>query len=333
MDFKFLIKPNITKEYILSRISQESIFNFYTGMEVTSKKLQLSPFRSDNKVTVAFYRSKNNIVYLHDFATNEHTSCFEAVMKLFNLNYYQALNKIASDFKLTDNSEIETKRIEFQSELIETKSAVIQCQIKDYTEDEFNWWKSFGINERLLKKFHIFSIKHVFLNGELKFTSSDKNPIYGYYFGKDKEGNEKWKLYFPNRDSFRFIGNLKKKVLQGYKQLPKEGELLVITKSMKDVAAMRGFGIYAIAPNSETLFIEEKQLEEFKKRFKHILVLYDNDRPGRYNLAKIRKQHPELNYFFIPRQYEKDFTDTIRKYGVEKMKELINEFKLNYKLK
>ncbi len=333
MEFKFLVKPQITKEYILSKVSQESIFNFYTGMEVTSKKLQLSPFRADNKVTVSFYRSKNDIVYLHDFATNEHISCFQAVMKLFNLNYYQALDKIAADFKLTDNYSPDTQRIEFQPELQENKSSIIQCQIKEYTVEELEWWKSFGINQKLLKKFHIFSIKHVFLNGDLKFTSSDKNPIYGYYFGKDKNGNEQWKIYFPLRTEFRFLGNLKKKVLQGYKQLPKKDDLLVITKSMKDVVSMYGFGINAVAPNSETLFISDKQLEEFKSRFKYILVLYDNDRPGKHNLWKIRKDHPELNYFCMPKTLEKDFTDTIAKYGVEKMRELINDFKLNYKLK
>ena len=333
MEFKFLVNPQITKEYILSRISQESIFNFYTGMEVTSKKLQLSPFRADNKVTVSYYRSKNNIVYLHDFATNEHISCFEAVMRLYNINYYQALNKIAADFKLIDDYTPETRRIEFQPELNETKSSIIQCQIKEFTTKELEWWKSFGISEKLLKKFHVFSIQHVFLNGELKFTSSEQNPIFGYYFGKDKNGNEQWKIYFPMRDSFRFIGNLKKKVLQGYKQLPKEGDLLVITKSMKDVISLRGFGYYAIAPNSETLFISDKQLEEFKSRFKHILVFYDNDRPGKHNLWKIRKEHPDLNFFCLPKTLEKDFTDTIAKYGIERMKELINEFNLKYKLK
>lgn len=333
MEFKYLVKPKITKEYILSLVSQESIFNYYLGIEVTGKKLVVSPFRGDNRPTCAFYKSSTGNIYFHDFATNDNISCFEAVMRLYNLSYFNALNKIASDFKLVDSSSIPINRIQFQSDLKETESSIIQCQIKDYTEKELLWWKSFGISQKLLKKFHVFSIQYVFLNGELKFGSSDKNPIYGYYFGKDKNGKEQWKLYFPMRDQFRFLGNLRKKVLQGYKQLPKEGDLLVITKSMKDVVSMRGFGINAVAPNSETLFITDKQLEEFKSRFKHILVLYDNDRPGKHNLWKIRKDHPELNYFCMPKALEKDFTDTIAKYGVEKMRELINEFNLNYKLK
>jgi 5S rRNA maturation endonuclease (ribonuclease M5) len=333
MEFKFLVKPQITKEYILSKVSQESIFNFYTGMEVTSKKLQLSPFRADNKVTCAYYRSKNDIVYLHDFATNEHISCFEAVMRLYNLTYWEALNKIAADFKLLDNYKSETQRIEFQPELKETESANIQCKIKDFTEDELKWWNQFGISKKLLKKFHVFSIEHVFLNGELKFTSSSKSPIYGYYFGKDKNKKEQWKIYFPLRTSGRFIGNLKKKVLQGYQQLPETGELLVITKSMKDTVALKEFGIPSVSPNSETIFLSDKQIEEFKKRFKHILVVFDNDRPGLYNLAKIRKQYPNLNYYFLPKNLAKDFTDSIKKIGVEKMRELLVKFLINYKFK
>lgn len=333
MEFNFNIPEEINKEFILSRISQESIFNYYLGMDVSSKKLQLSPFRDDKKVTVSFYKSNTGSVYLHDFATNEHINCFQAVMKLFNLNYYQALNKIASDFNLINTVVNDYRRIEFQPEIKQTEPSDIKCQIKEFTEEELKWWKSFGINDKLLKKFHVFSIQHVFLNGELKFTSSPKNPIYGYYFGKDKNGKEQWKIYFPSRQEFRFLGNLRKKILQGYQQLPEEGELLIITKSMKDVIALRGFGLYAVAPNSETLFLSDKQLEEFKKRFHYVLVLYDNDKPGRYNLSKIRKKYPELNYYFLPKDLAKDFTDAIQKVGVVKMRELIYKFLINYKFK
>jgi len=63
--------------------------------------------------------------------------------------------------------------------------------------------------------------------------------------------------------------------------LPKEGgEYIVITKSLKDVMCLYEFGIPAIAPCSENLFLTESQYEKIKKKFKRILVLYDNDRPG-----------------------------------------------------
>ena len=325
------LKPNITKDFILSKVNQESIMHYYTGNDVTSKKLVTSCLRSDNHVTVGYYKSNSGTLYMHDFATNEHLDCWNVVMKMFNLSYFDALKKIATDFGLLGNEKIQTKKIKLVESLKEKESCKIQVQIKDYSEKELEWWNQFGISKKLLKKYHIYSLKHIFLNGDLKFTSSDNTPMYGYYFGKDKNGEEKWKIYFPMRTEFRFLNNLSKKVLQGYHQLPKTGDLLVITKSMKDVVAMYGFGIAAVSPNSETLFIEDKKLEEFKKRFKHILVLYDSDKAGKHNMWLIRKQYPELNYYCLPKYLEKDFTDTIKAIGVDKMKDYINEFLNNYK--
>ena len=328
------LKPDITQDFILSKINQESIMEHYTGLDVSSNKLALSPFRNDHKVTCAFYKSKSGVLYLHDFATNEHINCFSVVSRLYNCNYYEALKIIAQDFGLIHGTNSKQKSsIKIVPELKETNPSKIQVQIKDYTSKELEWWKQFGITIKLLKKYHIFSIQYVFLNEELKFTSFEKNPIYGYYFGKDKNGNEKWKIYFPLKTEYRFLNNLSKKVLQGYHQLPKTGDLLVVTKSMKDVVAMYGFGIAAVSPNSETLFLDDKKLEEFKQRFKHILVLYDNDRTGLHNMWLIRKEHPELNYFYMPWYLAKDFTDSIKLVGVENMKEYINEFMSNYKFK
>lgn len=330
------LQPKITKDFILSKVNQESIMQHYTNNDVNSKKLFTSCLRNDHKVTVGYYKSKSGILYMHDFATNEHLDCWNVVMKMFNCSYYEALKIIAKDFGILSNSDVKTKPITIVESLKKTESAKIQVQIKDYTEKELEWWKQFGISKKTLKKYHVFSLQHVFLNGELKFTSSEQCPIYGYYFGKDKNSEEKWKIYFPNNKEkgIRFINNLSKKILQGYHQLPKTGDLLVITKSMKDVAAMYEFGITAVSTPSESTFVLDKQLEEFKQRFKHILVIFDSDRSGRYNMSKIRKLHPELNYFIIPREYSsKDFTDLIRDYGIEKVKTLVPEFltKFNFK--
>ena len=46
-------------------------------------------------------------------------------------------------------------------------------------------------------------------------------------------------------------------MIQGMHMIPKSGEFLVITKSMKDVMLCYELGIPAIAPNSENLFITD----------------------------------------------------------------------------
>lgn len=327
------LKPTITKDFILSKVNQESIMQHYTGQDVNSKKLFTSVLRTDNHITVGYYKSRSGILYMHDFATNEHLDCWNVVMKLFNCSYYQALDIIAKDFGLIEgNHQISTFKV--IPEIKETESAKIQVQIKDYTQEELDWWLQFGINKKLLKKYHVYSLQHVFLNGELKFTSSPKCPIYGYYFGKDKNGEDKFKIYFPFKQDYRFIGNLTQKILQGYKQLRDSSDLLIINKSMKDTMACRALGFDSVSPNSETTFPNEKQIEEFKKRFKHILVIFDTDKPGLHNLWRIRKQYPELNYFWIPKELgAKDLTDLIKLVGLDKVKELVNQFMSNYKFK
>ena len=334
MELEFsCFRPKITKEFLLSKINQESIMQYYTGQDVNSKKLFTSVLRKDNHVTCSFYKSKSGILYMHDFATNEHLDCWNIVMQLYNCNYYDALNIIAQDFGFVEGTHKNVSPPKLVNDLKETESSKIQVQIKDFTEKELEWWNQFGISKKLLKKYHVFSLQHVFLNGQLRFTSSEQCPIYGYYFGKDKNHEEKWKIYFPMRQEFRFLNNVSKKTLQGYHQLPKTGDLLVITKSMKDCISLYGFGIPACAPNSETLFVNDKQLEEFKQRFKHILVVYDQDKPGKHNMWLIRKQHPELNFFTMPKDLAKDFTDSVQLVGVDKMKELVKQFMSNYKFK
>ena len=331
--FKYLIQPKIDKDFILSKINQESIMQYYTGNDVTSKKLVTSCLRSDNHVTCGYYKSKSGVLYMHDFATGEHLDCWNLVMKMFNVNYYQALEIIAKDFCLVESNIVKTKPV-IVPEIKETESAKIQVQIKDYTEKELEWWKSFGISKKTLKKYHVFSIQHVFLNGELKFSSTKQYPIYGYYFGKDRNKQELWKIYFPlsKKDSkqIRFLNNLPVKKLQGYKQLKDFGNILVITKSQKDCMCFYEFGINAVAPSSESTFCLEEQINEFKKRFTHIIVMYDQDKAGKHNMYKIRLKYPELDYFVIPSYLNaKDFSDLVKLYSIERTKSMLNEC-LNY---
>ena len=47
----------------------------------------------------------------------------------------------------------------------------------------------------------------------------------------------------------------------------------------------------------------------------------------------IRKQYPELNYYFMPWYLSKDFTDSIKLVGRDNMKEYVDEFLKEYKFK
>ena len=325
--FNYTFEPKITKEFLLSKNNEETYMTYYLGIPV-KKGLFKSPLRSDNHVTCSFFRGKSGNLYFKDFASGKCLTFEGVVMEKYGCNYSTALKIIARDFGYSHNSP-QKKVVKIQPKFEEDKQTFIQAEIKEFSEAELKWWNSFGITKDILNKFKVFSCKTVFLNGNIYAQSAQHSPIYGYYFGK-KENIEQWRIYMPKRKEFRFIGNVSTKTIQGYKQLPKNGKLVVITKSMKDVMCLYSLGISAIAPNSETQFVTDKVLEELKQKFKYIALLYDNDLTGVRFTNKIRKQHPELIVTLIPRKTgAKDISDHYHMYGKEKTQELIKN-SINY---
>ena len=331
MDFSF--QPKITKKLILSRFSEEQLMEYYLHLPV-KKGLFRSPLRRDKQPTCSFYRNKSGTLIFKDFATGQHLNIFDVVQSIFRCDYFESLRIIANDFGIVRDNTLHKNPGKINLNPIKIKDkeiSKIQIEVQEFTDGELKWWGKYGISKDILKRFNVYSCKHVFLNDQLFAESQQHCPIFGYY-GKKYQGLELWRCYFPKRTSFRFITNWPSKKIQGYDQLPKKGKLLVITKSMKDSMCLYSCGITACAPNSENLFISDKVLEDLKSRFKNIVVLYDNDRPGLYNMAKIRREHPELTYVFIPKRYgSKDISDFYKDHGRKETLNLIKTFILSLK--
>ena len=326
--FNFTFEPKITKEFLLSKNNEETYMAYYLGAPV-NKGLFVSPLRDDKHKTCSYFRGKSGTLYFKDFATGQCLDFVNVVMTKYSCNYHEAIRIIAKDFGYTTSAPIKTSAIKIQPKFEGSKQTFIRVEVKDFTEAELKWWNSFGITKEILNKFKVYSCKTVFLNNYIYAQSAQHSPIYGYYFGK-KETIEQWRIYMPKRKEFRFIGNVSTKTIQGYKQLPEKGKLLVITKSMKDSMLLSSLGIPAVAPNSETQFVSEKLLEELKERFKNIVLLYDSDLTGVRFMNIIRTQYRDLIVCMIPRKYEaKDISDFYQKYGRSKTIEVIKEY-INY---
>ncbi len=325
---KLNYETTITKRLLLERHSQETYMEYYLGIPV-KKGLFRSPLREDNSPTCSFYKNAAGDLIFKDFSGHFHGNFISVVMFKYNCSYYMALKIIANDFGIVNFPKLKKnpKPIEpSQTVFKDDGPARIQVEIQDFTEEDLAWWQQYGITKKILKKFSVYSCKSVFLNGSYFTGSTKKQRIYGYYRGK-RNDLELWRIYFPGRHSYKFLSNWKSFMVQGAKQLPESGDLLVITKSLKDCMTLYSLGINAIAPCSENLFISESQFEKLKKRFKHIVVIYDNDQTGIHNMQKIRKQFP-VKCFWIPRIYKaKDISDFYKKYGREKTLDLINEAK------
>jgi hypothetical protein len=333
MNFQTPPLTKITKEWVLDKISEDHIFSYYFGDHIQSGKLYRSKLRSDKNPTCSFYKNRNKQLKYHDFATGDNFDCFQYVMKLYGQTFHQALIQIVNDFNLDPlNQSSKSQPVQkYTVQVEERRETLIQIKPKAFSEQELKWWKGFGVTERTLKKYKVFSCDSIFLNGDYFSSSSPRVPIYGYYCGK-KNGQELWRIYFPSKRSFRFLSNVGKSYIQGAKQLPKTGDILLVTKSQKDVMLAYELGIPAIAPCSEVLFLSNKQIQHLKKRFKTIVVCYDTDITGIHNLKQIKVKHPDLHTFFIPRKYGvKDISDFFKKYGEEETRRLAGELLQYYR--
>ena len=170
-----------------------------------------------------------------------------------------------------------TPKIGYTGEILEdARKGQKQIETQHFSEKQLKWRTSFGISHPTLKRFKVYSCKNIFLNCNFFANSTDAVPMYGYYGGK-KDGIEYWRIYMPTKKSYRFLSNWSKNMIQGAHMLPESGELVVITKSMKDVMLLYELGIPAIAPTSESTFLSKLQLEKLKNSFKNVLLFYYND--------------------------------------------------------
>lgn len=330
MNFSLIEKPKkLTKDLILSSLSEEQIFSFYIGSDVRGKKLFRSHLRKDKNPTCSMYRNSKGVLIYKDFATSQYLDCFAYVQEQFKCSFPEALRIIANDFNILKDSSLNRNKgkiIDKDFKIEEKEFSKIQIEAQDFTELELKWWAKYGITLEILKKYNVYSCKHVFLNGQLVAKSQQHCPIYGYY-GKKYRGEELWKIYFPKRKEYRFMGNYPAKKMQGYEQLPKTGNICVITKSQKDCMTLYSLGIPACASNSETVIPSEAIINDLKSRFKYIVALWDNDYTGITFLNKFKRQHPELIYTWIPRDSgAKDISDFYALYKKDRTIKLIKEF-------
>lgn len=323
------VPKELTKELIESKISQETLISNYYGVPI-KKGLFCAKHRTDSHPTCCYYK-RNGRIYIKDFGSDYYGDWIYVVEQKFNCNYYDALAIAANDFDIQKIPHLNKNKVKISNEsLSENKQSIIRVEIRDFQQYELDWWNKFGISLQTLKKFRVFSCKNIWINDHIIHLETNNQLVFGYY-GGIKDDIEQWKLYWPNNKKYKWLSNRDSSQLQGARMLPKSGgDLIIIQKSLKDVMLLYEFGIPSIAPNSENLFLSDEQLMKLKSKFKRIIVWYDNDAPGKAYLEKIKKEHPELDYFYIPEDFkEKDFSDFYKKYGKDEATKFLNKYILN----
>jgi len=277
---------SFSKEDLLAKISSYDILNHYLLPYHNSSKLLAAknisnPFQAEKQETPSFniFPTMGSGEWRYkDFATGDDGSCFDFVMKLFNLSFPEALAKINSDLTLM----LDTVQKPIQSNrLLAHSTSKFEVKRKQFTDAEKQFWLKFGIDEQTLKKFNVSSLEEFSTTSRIGNPYTIKSGTENFIFAYE---NDNWiKLYKPldeKKYKFQYLGTKEQGFIFGWQQLPVNGDLLIITGGEKDVMSLVAKGFNAITLNSETATMPKSVVEELKLRFKTILVLYDNDETG-----------------------------------------------------
>ena len=302
---------------LLEKLNDLDIYTYYLG-QVKLGKLINSPLRSDDRnPSFAIFKGRNNSLLFKDHGSGEAGNALK-FMKLYkSINSREELERELLRIVRHANPNQVIKSNTYTTDF-NTDIGIVR---QPFTDVDKQYWKQFHISIDTLKKFQVFSIKYFLCNRVVKGTYKESSPMYAY------KVYDKFKIYRPLSSKYtKWRTNLTNCHVQGLAELPKEGgNLLIITKSLKDVMCLYEMGYYAIAASSETTFIPDNILKSLRSKWKHILILYDRDKTGITKSRTYSKKY-KLDAFLVHKKFKsKDISDAVKSNGYIVIKKWLNE--------
>lgn len=307
-----------SKEDLNKYISDEQIMTYYfKEFELNIHYLSPLHVEKDPSFMITYY---NNELKWRDFGISKQPfNAIEFVQKLYSIGFYDALNKIYGDIVLDNKIPIvkDYKKLDTLTSFVEYSNSWEDWQL-DY------WFKG-NIKESTLDIFNVHWCKELWFNNKL-FSKGSKSNLSYFYDHSTVPFEYSWTVYRP-------FANISKKFrkqnianhIMGYDLLPPTAEILVITKSYKDIMILYELGICAIAPHSENVPISKEVIDELKSRFGRIYVNYDNDSTGIKSSIEFTRKY-DLDYWNIPLKLNcKDPFECSQIYGLDKVYNLLYE--------
>ena len=302
---------------LLEKLSDYDIYSYYLG-HFKPGKLMNSPLRPDDKIpSFAIFSGKTGGLLFKDHGTGVSGNVIKFVKLYKNITTREELEKELLRIVKTVAPTTACKITYEKTAAHETEIGIVR---QPFTDVDRQYWGLFGISIKTLKKYDVFSIKYFLCNNIVRGIYKNDNPMYAY------KVDNKFKIYRPLASKYtKWRTNLTNENIQGYAQLPEFGNLLFITKSLKDVMCLHEMGFNAISPSSETTFIPKDILEDLERRFKHIIILFDRDEAGVKNARKYSKEYG-LDAIFVHKKFKaKDISDAVKVAGFLAVKDWLTK--------
>ena len=292
---------------LLDKLDDYDIYSYYVG-QFKIGKLFNSPLRSDDKnPSFAIFKGMNGKLFFKDHGSGEGGNAIKFVKLYKGIQTRDELERelLRIVRKMNPNSGNAIRTYSYSVDSGPTDIGIVR---QPFTDVDKQYWKQFHISLDTLKKFQVFSIKYFLCNRVVRGTYKENSPMYAY------KVDDKFKIYRPLASKYtKWRTNLTNRNVQGLSEIPKEGgNLLIITKSLKDVMCLYEMGFNAIAASSETTFIPDDILQSLRSKWKHIVILYDRDKTGMLESRKYSRQY-KLDAIFVHKKFKaKDISDAVK---------------------
>jgi hypothetical protein len=337
-----------TPQEVLSLYSEEAIYQHYWPAFRFGNCH--SPLRTDANPSFRIYETKNDKlpyrIWWADQATGQSGHVFDFVMAAYKLHKQdytlpEVCDRICEDLYTSNVPTIEHDVRHHKAKQRQSKKehGVILQVVLDESNDMPDWayayWNRYGISRNVLDAYNVGFAKEAFIirheDGQrishMWGASTHTNPIFYYYFPATKH----MKFYRPlEKDRKRkWLSNVNNTYdIQGWEQAmgSSNTELLILTKSMKDVMWFRTIGLDAIAIHGERHIYNKEQMEQLRGKYRNIISLYDNDWPGMRGALRMREVYGVPCYFYPRSTGIKDTTDLYLK-DYRQLFRFIDQFK------
>lgn len=277
------------------------------GQDLKVKSL-FNPKERTPSMCIYFDQKKTQYKF-KDFSTDKGGGAIDLVKHLYQCSFGQAAATIIEDYNefiLHNNGGFDVQ--EFKSY---SKYRVKETFVRPWTTADQYYWTKFNIGSRLLDGHNVRPLKSYIMSkeedGEHKELEILGKNLYGYF----TEAGDVYKIYQPTVKDKKFIKVAN--YIQGSEQL-KGHDYLVIASSLKDLMALKSLklSIDVIAPDSENTMIKHDVIEEYGRRYKKIITIFDNDDAG---LRAMKKYEEHYGTPYVHFKMAKDLADAIRDFG------------------
>lgn len=323
-------KPSTDLENIYSKVSDLDILHHYFGITHVPCMIN-SPLRKDNNPSLSFYSKDGIEVLWTDFSTKEGGDIIHLMSKYWGESYADTVKHLWEDLpKITNISgytQLSKKRY-----IVKKTNVILKCKVREWKDYDLEFWNSFGISKKWLEYADVYPISHkIIIKNDEKFVFSADKYAYAYVEFKDKKTT--LKIYQPfNTKGFKWSNNHDRSVISLWTKVPANGLMICICASLKDALCLwANTGIPSIAVQGEGYSMSDTAIEELKRRFKHVYILFDNDEAGIVDGVKLAEQTGFTNIVLPRINGTKDISDLYKSLeNKEQFKELmINLFKNN----